>query len=351
MAILLDDGKKQYKANLHAHSTESDGKLSVNELTVKYKAEGYSVLAITDHETPLRHSGLSTDDFLLLDGYEAYIRPSSKCIFNRFKPEIHLNLIAKSQSNKEEWMEAGHLPYLGYNFFYTKYFDKKSAKKLDVARKLKRRRFTTHFMNNFIECAHDAGYFVFLNHPYWSMMEQKELFELNGIDSVEIFNYSSMLVNDDEGDVKFYDSLLRHNKRTYIIKKDDKKPFCHGSDDNHNSNKEIDDSFGAFTYILADSLDYDSISKAIEKGDYYASTGPKIKKIEISGNNAHIWTDDCKSIIMHVTPKFSCRKYSKDDEPLNEAVFKIPGSCNFVYFSVRDKEGKRAVTRYYDVKH
>ncbi len=350
MTVLLDDSKKQYKANLHAHSTESDGKLSVNDLMVKYKAEGYSVLAVTDHETPLRHSNLSTDDFLMLDGYEAYIRPSKKCIFNRFKPEIHLNLIAKSSYNDDEDIGAEYLPYLGYNFFYTKYYDRKIAKKLDVARKLKKRRFTIHYMNNFIECAHEAGYFVFLNHPYWSMMEQKDLFELNGIDSVEIFNYSSMIVNDDEGDVKFYDSLLRHDKRSYLIKKDERKPFCHGSDDNHNGNREMDDSFGAFTYILADSLNYASISNAIGKGDYYASTGPRIKRIEINGNNAHIWADDCKSIIMHVTPKFSCRKYSTDDEPINEADFKIPGSCKFVYFSIRDKEGKTAVTRYYDVK-
>ena len=38
-----------YKANLHCHSTHSDGKLTVEQLKEVYKKEGYSVVAFSDH--------------------------------------------------------------------------------------------------------------------------------------------------------------------------------------------------------------------------------------------------------------------------------------------------------------
>lgn len=398
MSIIIDEHQPQFKANLHSHSLLSDGKLSVDELINTYKANNYQVLAITDHETPLRHSNLSTEEFLVLDGYEAYIRPSDKCIFNRFKPEIHLNLIAKNSKYQDPRIPPDMLPYLGYNFFYTKYFDRKRARKVDIARTLKKRKFTVRYINTFIENAHKADYFVFLNHPYWSMMDAEDMLQLVGIDSVEVFNTASMIVNNDEGDVQFYDTLLRHRKtkhrylrRDSINLSDTRKPYCHGADDNHNPGKKMEDSFGAFTYIIADHLDYPSVSRALECGDFYASTGPQFKSIEIVGSNAKVKTaESVKSIVMHITPKFSCRVTAESElrgdnlsvSPVSvdvssdtvspdgalssdssvgsdsnnssvwgvsEAEFKIPGSCRYVYFSIRDKEGKLAVTRYYEV--
>ena len=56
-----------YKANLHAHSTVSDGGLTPLELKERYKAHGYSILAYTDHELLVDHSDLADPDFLPID--------------------------------------------------------------------------------------------------------------------------------------------------------------------------------------------------------------------------------------------------------------------------------------------
>lgn len=48
--ILLDSSKPFFKANLHCHSTLSDGIMSPERLKAVYRANGYSILAITDHE-------------------------------------------------------------------------------------------------------------------------------------------------------------------------------------------------------------------------------------------------------------------------------------------------------------
>lgn len=350
MTVYIDRDRTQYKANLHSHSTSSDGKLTVDELIKAYKDKGYSILAITDHETPVRHSRRSTEDFLLLDGYEAYIRPSSKCIYNKFKPEIHLNLIARSEINSNDKIPSEYMPYIGYNFFYTKYFDKKIAKSLDVARKLKTRYFSKWYINTFIETANKNGYFVFLNHPYWSMMDVEMVNSLEGIHSMEIYNTSSMRINNDEGDIKYYDMYLRKEPRSlFRRKKNDTILFCHGSDDNHNPGKGYSDSFGAFTYILADKLDYKTISDSIQNGDFYASTGPQIKYLEINGKTARIETDDCETISLHVTPKFSLRMDAPSGMTINHAEFKIPVNSGSVYLRIKNKEGKTAVTRAFKV--
>ena len=75
----ISPGAPQYKANLHSHSNLSDGRLTPEELIRAYREAGYSILAITDHEASYDHTAASGPDFLMVTGYEAYIRPSPDC--------------------------------------------------------------------------------------------------------------------------------------------------------------------------------------------------------------------------------------------------------------------------------
>ena len=59
-----------YKANLHCHTTYSDGNLSPEQVKEHYKANGYSVVAFTDHNVLIDHSALNDKDFLALVGLE-----------------------------------------------------------------------------------------------------------------------------------------------------------------------------------------------------------------------------------------------------------------------------------------
>ena len=92
---LISPHKKQYKANLHCHSVISDGKKTPEELKEMYKSHGYSILSITDHETPRNHSDLNDSEFITITGYETYVRPDPNCIFDRYSKEIHINLFAR----------------------------------------------------------------------------------------------------------------------------------------------------------------------------------------------------------------------------------------------------------------
>ena len=47
-----------YKANLHSHTTVSDGALTPEEAKKAYQAEGYSIVAFTDHHKYAWHREL-----------------------------------------------------------------------------------------------------------------------------------------------------------------------------------------------------------------------------------------------------------------------------------------------------
>ena len=61
-------GKKWYKGNLHTHSTNSDGRLSPEEVIRLYREEDYDFLALTDHW--FMGEERQEENFLLLSGAE-----------------------------------------------------------------------------------------------------------------------------------------------------------------------------------------------------------------------------------------------------------------------------------------
>ena len=94
---LLPQVPRYFKANLHTHSTISDGKLTCEEIKKAYKALGYQILSLTDHNTTVDHSDMNDPDFLMLTGTEINVgTPKTNAVGG---PTYHLNLIAKEPGN------------------------------------------------------------------------------------------------------------------------------------------------------------------------------------------------------------------------------------------------------------
>ncbi|MFR1807400.1 MAG: PHP domain-containing protein [Pygmaiobacter massiliensis] len=321
----------QYKANLHSHSTISDGKLSPEALAAAYRERGYSVLAITDHEAPWDHSALATPDFLLLTGYEAYIRPSAEGVFDPYGPEIHLNLLAKEPHNTT---------FICYDSAFCKYLSSVQAAAYPQAGQQGSRKYTREYIQYFIDTARANGYLVTYNHPCWSMEDIADILAYEGCFSLEIFNTSSQRISGHEANGALYDMLLRRNKFWY----------CHGSDDNHNKHPFKDllsDSFGAWTMILAKELTYPAIIEALESGSFYASTGPAITALEICGQKAHLECSPAARVVMHQSLKRTKSCYDVGGGLITSADFEIPTDAAYVYFSVFSTNGQEAHTRAY----
>ncbi|MBQ9116372.1 MAG: hypothetical protein IJY04_05065 [Clostridia bacterium] len=330
MIELIKEDQPQFKSNLHCHSTMSDGKLTPEELKAAYRSRGYSVLSITDHEYPFDHSALSEKDFLMLTGYEAYIRIPEDGHYDRFLPEVHINLLARDPHN---------VSYVCFNDRYCKYVKDQSVR--DGFTKVgsqKQRAYTPEYVNEFVRTAHENGYICTHNHAYWSMEDWSQISQYEGFFSMEMCNYSSYVINRLEYNAQLYDKLLREGKRIFV----------HSADDNHNNapfDSPRSDSFGGFTMIMADELTYSSVFDALEKGNFYSSMGPTIHSLSIDGDKARIKTDPALQITMFYGSKKTETAIGDKASPVTEAEFTIPEKAEYVRFSVLDFEGRYADTR------
>lgn len=331
--ILLSSDKNQYKANLHCHSTRSDGKLTPEELKSLYKANGYEILAITDHCNPKDHSAMNDEDFMFLTGYEAYIRPDESGKSNIFAPEVHLNLFAKEASNEK---------LVCYNKGYTKYIPAEKHGEICRVGSEEPRRYTVEYVNQFIKTANENGYLVSYNHPFWSMETEERILSYEGIFSLEMYNTSSFVINNLENGEALYDVMMRRGMRI----------GCHAGDDNHNVHpfdSPYNDSCGWYTVILADKLEYGSVINALENKDFYASNGPRIKEISVSdgeeGKTVHVECSLASKIFVYYGSKSpKCVMLPKGD---TRTVFDLPihPKAEYIRVSIYDKNGNVANSR------
>ncbi|MBQ8508282.1 MAG: hypothetical protein IJ493_00050 [Clostridia bacterium] len=330
MISYIKKGQPQYKANLHCHSTLSDGKLTPEQLVEAYRSHGYSILSITDHEYPCDHSDLSTPDFLLLTGYEAYIRLTHDGAYNQFNPEVHINLIAKDPHN---------VSYVNFNDPYCKYVKNQAIR--DGFHKVgsdRPREYTAEYINEFVQTAIDNGYMCTHNHPVWSMEAQEMISAYRGFFSMEMCNYSSYVGNRIEYNAPLYDRLLREGRRLYV----------HSADDNHNGaplDSPASDSFGGFAMVLSEELTYPSVIRALEEGRFYSSMGPTIEALTFDGSHVHVETSPARQITMFIGGKKTRYFVGDEAHPVTAADFDIPDNALYVRISVCDFAGRYADTR------
>ncbi|MBO4366408.1 MAG: hypothetical protein J5843_01990 [Clostridia bacterium] len=328
--------ERQYKANLHAHSTLSDGRKTPAELKELYKSRGYSVLAITDHERPHDHTAMTDPDFLLLTGYEVYIRPDPDGRYNRFAPEVHLNLLAKDPHNTD--LICPHRPYI-------KYVPADEFPLLHTCGPDTPRAYTTEYINRFIRIAKEDGYLVTYNHPVWSMEDPERILSYEGIFSMEMSNFTSQTVGLPEYNGALYDWLLVKGKRLYT----------HAADDNHNAHP-LDgprcDSFGGMTYLCTEDgeLSYGGIIRALETGSFYASSGPQILSLETdeAGTQVTVRTSPASSVVLMTGSKTPVLALPETPGGcVTEAVFPIHPAAPYFRVHVNGKDGGYADSRGY----
>ena len=321
----------QYRANLHSHSTLSDGHLTPEELKEIYKSQGYSILAITDHELPKSHFHMSEKDFLLLTGYEAFIRPNPNYVFDPYEVEVHLNFFAKEPDNET---------VICYNKASNKFFPKNKIDpdRMHRAGSERQREYSVEYLNEFIRTAVENGYLVSYNHPAWSMEDEDRILAYENIFSLEIDNYSSFRANAIEHAGALYDKMLRRRKQI----------FCHAGDDNHNSqplSSPKNDSFGAWTMILAKELTYPSVIEAMECGNMYASTGPRLDEISVEDGVVHIECSPAKRIILFSGSKSPHYVIAEEGESVTSADLPLDEIAPYFRVSVVDEYGRRASSR------
>ncbi len=330
---LIPEGGNFYKANLHAHSTVSDGLLTPKELKELYKKRGYSILAYTDHELLVEHSDLDDEDFLALTALEYAILEKDDYNVSR---TIELNMFKKEQ---HDTLQVGFDPLCVYSG------EKWRIPLVKDACPDFKREYTVESIQQIIDLANENGFLVSLNHPSYSMETPEFFGKLEGLFAMEIYNHISLVGNGvNDYNPQMYENMLRRGKKLYCIAADD----CHGSREDSDPRC---DRYGGFVMVKAQRLEYKNVIEALENGDFYASQGPEIHELYVEAGTIHIRTSPARYIAMNTEHRpFGGIRIARDGEYLTEATFEAPWNQTYFRFDVMDETGKHANTRAYYLK-
>lgn len=314
-----------YKANLHCHTTVSDGKMTPEETKEIYKSNGYSVVAFTDHDVMVAHPELNDEGFLSLNAYEMEINEHTPK-----KPDsrtCHMCLIALEPDNLKQvcFHRLKYLPGNTKNYLEQIEYDKNEP---DYERE-----YTCECVNDIMKKARENGFFVTYNHPTWSREGHNEYIRYNFMHAMEIFNSECDILGYFEYNEKEYDDMLVHGKRIYCIAADDthKKEAC----------------FGGYTMIKAEKLEYKAITDALLAGDFYSSQGPEIHNLWFEGDVLHIDCSDVRSIRFNTGIRKAKKFSASEGEVLNTAEFEVLPEYKYVRVTITDSSGKSAYTNAY----
>ncbi len=231
-----------YKGNLHTHTLNSDGDSSPHDVATWYREHGYQFLVLTDHNYLTDPAGLNAihaarEKFLLIPGEEV--------TDSYLKKPIHINGL-----NVQSEVKARH-----------------GSSVADT-------------MQNNINAIREAKGLPSVNHPnfFWAITAQ-DLLQVKDLGLFEVYNGHPTVNNDGGGGSPsmdgMWDVLLTAGRRIHGIAVDDAHVFKH-------TGKDLSNPGRGWVHVRAQSLSTAAIMGAIEKGDFYASSGVELRDVNIS---------------------------------------------------------------------
>ena len=298
-----------FKANLHCHSTHSDGMLSPQEVADLYVAEGYRILCIADHDAYGDQDGDGVHDWNLDGvvmsrarprgegskphfpcnedaGREAYLRDYTRTAAEQARPWVEENW--KIERDGEFLVLPGfedHFtgPHIVVNGFPV------HAAGSDVARF----RATTDYR----AVTQEVGGVVYLPHPNeWD--DEPEFFldhpERRRFDGIEVVNGYVMRHGRQENPTgksgfarRLWDGILSAGVSCW----------GYGNDDMHTVGREGGaEPFSAWAEVWANSLSVEEVLRALRTGGFYATTGVAVSSLTLENGNICVATENASRI-------------------------------------------------------
>ena len=305
----LDPGSRRFRANLHCHSTHSDGGLCPDEIADMYIDEGYQILCIADHNSYADQDGDGVHDWNLdrvvmppprprgegrkphlpcLEdaGREAYVRDYSRTATGQGRPWVEENWLLSREGELlvlpgfEDHFTGPHVVVNGYPT---------DVRGGDIAR--------FKGTNGYREVAQQAGGVVYLAHPHaWDdqpgfFLDHPERRRFDGIEVVNSFLMRSGREADPAGEGGFARQLWDHILSAGV------SCWGYGNDDMHNDDLSSHAGpFGAWTDVWAESLTADDVLRTLRTGSFSASTGVDVQSLTLEGVTVSVTTRNASRV-------------------------------------------------------
>lgn len=291
-----------YKGNTHTHTLNSDGDSSPDEVVRWYRAHGYQFLVLTDHNFLTSVDALNAlhgadDQFLVIKGEE---------VTEQFaKKPIHVNGLDINE----------RVPPQG------------GTSVVDV-------------MQRNVDAIRRANGIPHINHPnYVWAITREELQQVRNYRLLEIFNGHPHVNNLGGGGVpgmeEGWDAILSNGTLVYGIAVDDAHVF------KDPGNPNVAGPGRGWVVVRAPRLDARALVEALERGDFYASTGVELTDYQVSA----------RSVTVHVKAtsfsKYRIQFIGKGGRLLREvsepsATYEMRGDEGYVRARVLESNGRLA---------
>ena len=280
-----------YKANLHTHSTISDGRYTPQEMIRFYSEKGYYVIALTDHRKYNHLESLDSCGMTLLSGIELHPEgPRNTC-----------------------W----HLLCLGVP---------ENSVPGDT---------TGTPVQAVIDRVKAAGGIVFAAHPYWCGYQHDNVTSLKGLSGTEVWNTSCRYIGK-AYNMQIWDDMLMHGSRYTALAVDD-------------AHSDMD-MFMGWTTICAPDPSPESLLKALENGNFYSSTGPEFSRLSWKNNILEAEFSPCCEVTVLSSAYFGWSIRREEEEGALATGLKLDLSgktelfpqYRYLRIQLRDRSGKYA---------
>jgi len=276
-----------YKANLHAHTTTSDGQAGPAETAELYRKAGYDVLALTDHNATNDVAGLGREGFLVVGGME-YHPP------------------CPGADGRPHHLVAINIPH-GFAFDPPAPPD----------------------ANRAIEQVRAAGGESILAHPLWCGHRYDQYAYLDGFVAMEVYNRTCDRIGRSAGETD-YAHLLDAGRFVGAV----------AVDDTHSAA----DRFGGWTWLRMTELSAAAVVEALRSGRGYGSTGPTIHDFRIEDGQATVRCSPAESIYLSAQTYHGARREAAGDGTIRSFRHDVPDDWTYVRAVVVDRRGRRAWT-------
>ena len=294
--------QRWYKGNLHTHTLNSDGDSTPEDVVRWYREHGYQFLVLTDHNFLTAVGGLNAlhsaeGQFVVVPGEELSDRVGQK--------PIHVNGFDVERL----------VPVQGG---------------ATVVEMLQR-------MTDAIRAARGVPS---INHPnYEWAITPEELAQIRNTRLFEVYNGHPQVNNLGGGGApgleEMWDRVLSSGKVIYGIAVDDAHDFKRPGDPLARGPGR------GWVHVRADRLDARSLVDALERGDFYASTGVELQSVEASPSRLAISIKEVRGSKYHV--QFIGRQGKVLSEAIGSpASYTIKGDEGYVRARIMESNGRMA---------
>lgn len=280
---LFDSNMPFYKGNTHAHSTQSDGRLSPEEVFETYHSAGYDFLALTDHW----HVASEQDYKGML------VVPGVEYDFDFNTQLLHLVCL---------FQKAGDARGISRGMSH----------------------------QTVIEHVNKVGGVSIAAHPAWSLNTPEFLASLDGVEISEVYNtMSDEPFNGPRGNSESLLDVAAANGKYFRLV---------AADDSHRYQGE---QCVSYIMVQAPELSVPAILEGLRAGRFYATQGPAFHNITIENGMITVETSPVSRI------SFCSNLYWVDDRcrsgrGLTREIYRIRPNERFIRIQVTDEDGKKA---------